>query len=124
MSDPRFKHVQYLWKDEEVAKMSPSERLVYRSNRLGDDLTLTNTGGGNTSAKVVEKDPMTGKDVEVLWIKGSGGEAADRAKHYRSQLFNGAPWVPSRAAVASAPGDGGWIPAPLLERLVHPRLYF
>src|SRR6185436_8759264 len=63
MSDSRFKHVQYLWKDEEVVKMSPSERLVYRSNRLGDDLTLTNTGGGNTSAKVVEKDPMTGKDV-------------------------------------------------------------
>jgi hypothetical protein len=58
MIDPRFKHVQYLWKDEEAAKLTPSERLVYRSNRLGDDLSLTNTGGGNTSAKVTEKDPL------------------------------------------------------------------
>jgi len=67
-------HVQYLWKDEDVAKLSPAERLVYRSNRLGEDLTLTNTGGGNTSCKVTEKDPLTGKPVEVLWIKGSGGD--------------------------------------------------
>jgi rhamnulose-1-phosphate aldolase/alcohol dehydrogenase len=74
MNDPRFKHVQYLWKDEDAAKLSPAERLVYRSNRLGDDLTLTNTGGGNTSSKVMEKDPLTGKPVEVLWIKGSGGD--------------------------------------------------
>ena len=87
MSDSRLKHVQYLWKDEEVAKMSPSERLVYRSNRLGDDLTLTNTGGGNTSAKVVEKDPMTGKDVEVLWIKGSGGDLRTAKKDGFASLY-------------------------------------
>jgi rhamnulose-1-phosphate aldolase/alcohol dehydrogenase len=87
MSDARFKHVQYLWKDQEVAKMSPSERLVYRSNRLGDDLTLTNTGGGNTSAKVVEKDPMTGKDVEVLWIKGSGGDLRTAKKDGFASLY-------------------------------------
>jgi rhamnulose-1-phosphate aldolase/alcohol dehydrogenase len=87
MSDARFKHVQYLWKDEEVAKMSPSERLVYRSNRLGDDLTLTNTGGGNTSAKVVEKDPMTGRDVEVLWIKGSGGDLRTAKKDGFASLY-------------------------------------
>jgi len=87
MSESRFKHVQYLWKDEDVAKMSPSERLVYRSNRLGDDLTLTNTGGGNTSAKVVEKDPMTGKDVEVLWIKGSGGDLRTAKKDGFASLY-------------------------------------
>jgi rhamnulose-1-phosphate aldolase/alcohol dehydrogenase len=87
MSDARFKHVQYLWKDEEVAKMSPSERLVYRSNRLGDDLTLTNTGGGNTSAKVLEKDPMTGRDVEVLWIKGSGGDLRTAKKDGFASLY-------------------------------------
>ena len=87
MSDSRFKHVQYLWKDQDVAKMSPSERLVYRSNRLGDDLTLTNTGGGNTSAKVVEKDPMTGKDVEVLWIKGSGGDLRTAKKDGFASLY-------------------------------------
>ena len=69
-----YKHVQYLWKDEEADKLSGADRLVYRSNRLGDDLTLTNTGGGNTSSKLIEKDPLTGADVEVLWIKGSGGD--------------------------------------------------
>ena len=50
------------------------DRLVYRSNKLGDDLTLTNTGGGNTSSKLQEKDPLTGDSVEVLWVKGSGGD--------------------------------------------------
>ncbi|MDX2030611.1 MAG: bifunctional rhamnulose-1-phosphate aldolase/short-chain dehydrogenase [Blastocatellia bacterium] len=69
-----FKHVQYLWKDEEADKLSGVDRLVYRSNRLGDDLTLTNTGGGNTSSKLTERDPLTGESVEVLWIKGSGGD--------------------------------------------------
>ena len=52
------------------------DRLVYRSNRLGDDLTLTNTGGGNTSSKLPEKDPLTGEDGEVLWLKGSGRRSA------------------------------------------------
>ncbi len=69
-----YKYVQYLWKDEEADKLSGADRLVYRSNRLGDDLTLTNTGGGNTSSKLMEKDPLTGAEVEVLWIKGSGGD--------------------------------------------------
>ena len=69
-----FKHVKYLWKDEEAEQLKGVDRLVYRSNRLGDDLTLTNTGGGNTSSKLMEKDPLTGAEVEVLWIKGSGGD--------------------------------------------------
>lgn len=69
-----FKHVKYLWKDEEAERLQGVDRLVYRSNRLGDDLTLTNTGGGNTSSKLMEKDPLTGTEVEVLWIKGSGGD--------------------------------------------------
>jgi rhamnulose-1-phosphate aldolase/alcohol dehydrogenase len=69
-----FKFVKYLWRDEEAAKLKGVDRLVYRSNRLGDDLTLTNTGGGNTSSKLTEADPLTGEPVEVLWIKGSGGD--------------------------------------------------
>src|SRR5215472_15958265 len=69
-----FKHVKYLWKDEEAEKLKGVDRLVYRSNKLGEDLTLTNTGGGNTSSKLTERDPLTGEDVEVLWIKGSGGD--------------------------------------------------
>ena len=66
-----FKFVKYLWQDDVVNQLSGLDRLVYRSNKLGEDLTLTNTGGGNTSSKLTEKDPLTGEDVEVLWLKGS-----------------------------------------------------
>ncbi len=69
-----YKFVKYLWQDAEAEKLSGVDRLVYRSNRLGDDLTLTNTGGGNTSSKLMENDPLSGEKVEVLWIKGSGGD--------------------------------------------------
>jgi rhamnulose-1-phosphate aldolase/alcohol dehydrogenase len=70
----RWRHVEYLWRDEEAGRLSGVDRLVYRSNTLGADLTLTNTGGGNTSSKLVETDPLTGESVEVLWVKGSGGD--------------------------------------------------
>ncbi len=56
--------------------MTEPERLVYRSNILGSDKRVTNYGGGNTSSKIMEKDPLTGEDVEVLWVKGSGGDSA------------------------------------------------
>ena len=69
-----YRFVKYLWRDEDVAPLRGVDRLVYRSNRLGDDLTLTNTGGGNTSSKIMEQDPLTGESVEVLWLKGSGGD--------------------------------------------------
>jgi rhamnulose-1-phosphate aldolase/alcohol dehydrogenase len=69
-----FKYVKHLWRTEVADQLSELDRLVYRSNKLGEDLTLTNTGGGNTSSKVTEKDPLTGLSVEVLWIKGSGGD--------------------------------------------------
>jgi rhamnulose-1-phosphate aldolase/alcohol dehydrogenase len=70
----KLAHVKYLWKDEEAARLVGVDRLVYRSNTLGADLTLTNTGGGNTSSKLTETDPLTGASVEVLWVKGSGGD--------------------------------------------------
>jgi rhamnulose-1-phosphate aldolase/alcohol dehydrogenase len=63
-----------LWDEARASKMSESERLLYRSNLLGSDKRITNYGGGNTSAKVMEKDPLTGQPVEVLWVKGSGGD--------------------------------------------------
>src|SRR5437773_626894 len=69
-----FKHLKSRWEDEVANRLSPVDRLVYRSNKLGEDLTLTNTGGGNTSSKLQEHDPLTGEPVEVLWIKGSGGD--------------------------------------------------
>ena len=62
------------WDDEKAAKMQPEELLLYRSNLLGSDLTVTNFGGGNTSAKIMGIDPLTGEPVEVLWVKGSGGD--------------------------------------------------
>ena len=70
----RQRYATYLWDDQAAAKLSPAERLVYRSNLLGSDQRITNTGGGNTSAKLIEPDPLTGKPVEVLWVKGSGGD--------------------------------------------------
>lgn len=62
------------WDTKEADGMSESELLLYRSNILGSDKRVTNYGGGNTSAKVMEKDPLTGDEVEVLWVKGSGGD--------------------------------------------------
>ena len=63
-----------LWDDSLAATMSESEQLRYRSNLLGSDLRITNFGGGNTSAKIEEADPLTGESVPVLWVKGSGGD--------------------------------------------------
>jgi hypothetical protein len=65
---------QSRWSDAEAATRSPAELLLYRSNLLGSDLTVTNFGGGNTSAKLDEVDPLTGETVRVLWVKGSGGD--------------------------------------------------
>ena len=62
------------WDDALAAKMSEPEKLLYRSNLLGSDKRITNYGGGNTSAKVMQEDPLTGEMVEVLWVKGSGGD--------------------------------------------------
>ena len=62
------------WDDGVAATLSPAELLLYRSNLLGSDLTVTNFGGGNTSAKITETDPLTGEQAEVLWVKGSGGD--------------------------------------------------
>ncbi|HQU66849.1 MAG TPA: bifunctional rhamnulose-1-phosphate aldolase/short-chain dehydrogenase [Albidovulum sp.] len=62
------------WDDAKARAMSESEKLLYRSNLLGSDKRITNYGGGNTSAKVTEKDPLSGEGVEVLWVKGSGGD--------------------------------------------------
>ncbi len=71
-----FKHVDYLWDESKAASLAGDEvaLFIYRSNVLGADLRITNFGGGNTSCKTVEKDPLTGEEVEVMWIKGSGGD--------------------------------------------------
>lgn len=66
--------VPSLWDDKKAAALDEPGLLLYRSNLLGADLRITNFGGGNTSAKVMSRDPLTGKPVEVLWVKGSGGD--------------------------------------------------
>lgn len=82
-----FKYVSNLWNDAEVAKLDPVGRLVYRSNKLGADQRITNTGGGNTSSKTTEKDPLSGKDVTVLWVKGSGGDLRTSTRENFSSLY-------------------------------------
>jgi len=69
-----FQHVAYGWDDALASTLDPVARLVYRSNLLGSDQRITNTGGGNTSSKLAMPDPLTGEAVEVLWVKGSGGD--------------------------------------------------
>src|SRR5580658_7638501 len=62
------------WDDAHAAQLSPAQLLLYRSNLLGADKRVTNFGGGNTSAKLIERDPLSGEEVPVLWVKGSGGD--------------------------------------------------
>lgn len=71
-----FKHVDYLWDDNKAAALGDDQvaLFLYRSNILGADLRITNYGGGNTSCKTYEKDPLTNEEVEVMWVKGSGGD--------------------------------------------------
>lgn len=87
-----FTHVTNLWDDTVADALDPVERLVYRSNLLGSDWRITNTGGGNTSSKLQDVDPLTGEAVEVLWVKGSGGDLrtakrANFASLYQDKLL-------------------------------------
>ncbi|NRA50927.1 MAG: bifunctional rhamnulose-1-phosphate aldolase/short-chain dehydrogenase, partial [Phaeodactylibacter sp.] len=72
----QFSYVDYLWDEQKAAALEGDEvgLFLYRSNILGADLRITNFGGGNTSCKTIEKDPLTGEEVEVMWVKGSGGD--------------------------------------------------
>lgn len=83
-----YKYVSYLWDDAKAAQINNEVDLfIYRSNLLGADLRLTNYGGGNTSVKITNKDPLTGKDVEVMWIKGSGGDIGTLTKSGCAALY-------------------------------------
>lgn len=82
-----FQHVENRWDDALAERLDPVERLVYRSNLLGADWRITNTGGGNTSSKLTEKDPITGEPVEVLWVKGSGGDLRTAKREHFASLY-------------------------------------
>lgn len=82
MNTKTFKHVDFLWDEKKADALGDDQvaLFLYRSNILGADLRITNYGGGNTSCKTIEKDPLTNEDVEVMWIKGSGGDIGTLTK--------------------------------------------
>ncbi|MEB2775019.1 bifunctional aldolase/short-chain dehydrogenase [Algoriphagus sp. D3-2-R+10] len=84
-----FKHVSFLWDDAVASKLEGKEvdLLIYRSNILGADLRITNYGGGNTSCKTYEADPLTKEKVEVMWVKGSGGDIGTLTKAGLAGLY-------------------------------------
>ncbi|TBH70740.1 bifunctional aldolase/short-chain dehydrogenase [Aquirufa nivalisilvae] len=84
-----YQHVSYLWEDSKAASLSGNEvdLFIYRSNILGADLRITNYGGGNTSVKIKDKDPLTGQETEVMWIKGSGGDIGTLKKSGCAALY-------------------------------------
>ncbi len=82
-----FKHVNYLWDDNVANQLNKVERLRYRSNILGADQRITNTGGGNTSSKIKMTDPLTGDEVNVLWVKGSGGDLRTATRANFASLY-------------------------------------
>ncbi len=85
----QFKHVSYLWDEKKADALAGDEvgLLIYRSNLLGADLRLTNYGGGNTSCKAMAKNPLTGKETEVMWVKGSGGDIGTLKKSGLAALY-------------------------------------
>jgi len=86
-----FKHVSYLWNETKAAELEGDEvgLLIYRSNLLGADLRLTNYGGGNTSCKAMAKDPLTGEEKEIMWVKGSGGDLGTLKRSGLAALYAG-----------------------------------
>ncbi len=77
-----FKYVDYLWDDAKAAELAGDEiaLFIYRSNILGADLRITNYGGGNTSVKLNLPDPLTKKETEIMYVKGSGGDIGTLTK--------------------------------------------
>ena len=86
----KYKYVDYLWDDKKAKNLEDDQvaLFLYRSNLLGSDLRITNFGGGNTSCKTIEKDPLTNRDVEVMWIKGSGGDIGTLKRTGVAGLYN------------------------------------
>jgi rhamnose utilization protein RhaD (predicted bifunctional aldolase and dehydrogenase)/NAD(P)-dependent dehydrogenase (short-subunit alcohol dehydrogenase family) len=73
-TERKLRFLEDKWDESLAGSLDPSELLRYRSNLLGSDLRITNFGGGNTSSKLDEVDPVDGKTKKVLWVKGSGGD--------------------------------------------------
>ncbi len=80
-------YLKDLWDDSVASGLDEAELLRYRSNLLGADLRITNFAGGNTSTKATEIDPLTGQEVEVLWVKGSGGDLGSMKRSGLASLY-------------------------------------
>jgi rhamnulose-1-phosphate aldolase/alcohol dehydrogenase len=89
ITETRFKHVSYRWDEKKASELNGDQvgLLIYRSNLLGADLRLTNYGGGNTSCKAMAIDPLTGKETEVMWVKGSGGDIGTLKRNGLAALY-------------------------------------
>jgi len=107
--EKRYAHVTYAWDAQRAAKMNGLQTLIFRSNLLGDDGRITNTGGGNTSSKLLETDPLTGEQVEVLWVKGSGGDLRTSTAENFSSLYM-SKLVDLQQIYAAAPARGAKTP--------------
>ena len=89
LASPTLKFLEDRWDASVAASLDEPELLRYRSNLLGSDLRITNFAGGNTSSKVIEIDPLTGEKVEVLWVKGSGGDLGSMKRSGLATLYHG-----------------------------------
>jgi len=69
-----LRYLEDRWDEREARGLDEVDLLRYRSNLLGSDLRITNFGGGNTSSKIEQTDPIDGTTRRVLWVKGSGGD--------------------------------------------------
>src|SRR5580698_8336458 len=85
----KLQHLEDRWDANAARGMDEPELLRYRSNLLGSDLRITNFGGGNTSSKIRQTDPLSGKQEEVLWIKGSGGDLGSIKLSGLAALYSG-----------------------------------
>ncbi len=87
LASPQLKFLEDRWDLSLAATLDQPELLRYRSNLLGSDLRITNFAGGNTSSKIMETDPLTGGPVEVLWVKGSGGDLGSMGRAGFATLY-------------------------------------
>ncbi len=87
LNPSEYRHVSYRWDDARADALDAVERLVYRSNLLGADQRITNTGGGNTSSKIAQVDPLTGANVDVMFVKGSGGDLRTSQRENFASLY-------------------------------------
>ena len=87
MSQKKYQYVTDLWDDDIANNLDAVERLRYRSNLLGEDQRITNTGGGNTSSKIMETDPLTDNATDVMFVKGSGGDLRTNKRENFASLY-------------------------------------